>query len=110
MNWPGQNAATDVVRRLPAREASASDKTVARETGEQTKPAKDASAPGARARLAKIHKLLPKVGTRFLDFQLIAELGKGATGKVFLAQQGDLAGRYVALKVSAEAFDESQTL
>jgi serine/threonine protein kinase len=40
----------------------------------------------------------------------MAELGKGASGKVYLAQQGDLAGRYVALKISADLFDESQTL
>jgi serine/threonine protein kinase len=55
-------------------------------------------------------KHLPSVGTKFLGFHLIEELGKGTSGKVYLAQQGDLAGRYVALKVSADLFDESQTL
>jgi len=53
---------------------------------------------------------LPKVGDEFLGFKLLAELGKGAFGKVFLAQQGDLAGRKVALKVAAGLFNESQTL
>jgi serine/threonine protein kinase len=53
---------------------------------------------------------MPKVGTKFLGFHLMAELGRGASGKVYLAQQGDLAGRYVALKVSADIFDESQAL
>lgn len=105
MTWPEQNAATDIVRRRPAGSVNPSAKTIAGKSVEPTKPAHD-----PRGKLAKVLKLMPKVGSKFLDFQLIAELGKGATGKVFLAQQGDLAGRYVALKVSAEAFDESQTL
>jgi serine/threonine protein kinase len=53
---------------------------------------------------------LPRVGTWFLGFRLIALLGKGASGQVYLAEQGDLAGRYVALKVAPDMFDESQTL
>lgn len=53
---------------------------------------------------------MPKVGDDFLGFSLLAELGKGAFGKVFLAQQTDLAGRFVALKVAAGLFNESQTL
>mgnify|MGYP003343028183 CR=1 FL=1 len=44
---------------------------------------------------------LPKIGDDFLGFSLLAELGKGAFGKVFLAQQGQLAGRLVALKIAA---------
>jgi serine/threonine protein kinase len=60
--------------------------------------------------LAPTLQKLPAVGTKFLGFHLIAELGKGTSGKVYLAQQGDLAGRYVALKISADMFDESQTL
>jgi serine/threonine protein kinase len=110
MTWPEQDAATDIVRRVPPGAVRSPDKTCTGKSAEQTKPALDEPATGARGRLAKVHKLMPKVGTKFLDFQLIAELGRGATAKVFLAQQGDLAGRYVALKVSAEAFDESQTL
>ncbi len=53
---------------------------------------------------------MPKVGEDFLGFSLLAELGKGAFGKVFLAQQADLAGRFVALKVATGLFTESQTL
>jgi eukaryotic-like serine/threonine-protein kinase len=53
---------------------------------------------------------MPKVGAEFLDFFLLAELGHGAFGKVFLAQQGAMAGRLVALKVAAGLFTESQTL
>ncbi len=106
MNSPRHNEATEIVRRRPSGTASTGEKTVGVAEDAPTRPA--AKAP--RNRLAKIQKLLPKVGTKFLDFQLIAELGRGASGKVFLAQQGDLAGRYVALKVSADMFDESQTL
>ncbi len=53
---------------------------------------------------------LPKVGDLFLGFRLIKELGKGGFGKVYLAQQGDLAGRLVALKVAIGLFSESQML
>ena len=53
---------------------------------------------------------LPEVGSTFLGFHLLKELGQGAFGKVFLAQQGDLANRFVALKVSTDLFGESQTL
>jgi serine/threonine protein kinase/Tfp pilus assembly protein PilF len=42
----------------------------------------------------------PRVGTTFLGFELVAELGSGAFGKVFLARQVALAGRPVALKVT----------
>ena len=53
---------------------------------------------------------MPKVGDEYLDFSLLAELGKGAFGKVFLAQQGQLAGRLVAVKIAVGLFSESQVL
>jgi eukaryotic-like serine/threonine-protein kinase len=53
---------------------------------------------------------LPEVGEEFLGFRLIGELGRGAFGRVYLAKQGRLAERLVALKVSSELFQESQTL
>lgn len=52
----------------------------------------------------------PKVGDEFLGFQLIGELGRGAFGIVYLAEQEGLANRTVALKVSKNLFGESQTL
>ncbi|QEL20128.1 protein kinase domain-containing protein [Limnoglobus roseus] len=52
----------------------------------------------------------PKVGTVFLGFHLLEELGRGAFGRVYLAEQGDLAARRVALKVAREMVTESQTL
>src|SRR5262245_1393737 len=53
---------------------------------------------------------LPRVGDRFVNFQLERRLGRGAFATVFLARQGDLAKRPVALKISSELFSESQTL
>ena len=47
---------------------------------------------------------------RFLGFRLCSELGRDAFGRVFLAQQGDLADRPVALKVSADVAGESHVL
>ncbi len=61
-------------------------------------------------RLAEVEGAFPDVGTTFLGFRLIDELGRGAFGRVYLARQGDLAGRMVALKVSTEMSGESQTL
>lgn len=54
--------------------------------------------------------LLPNVGDTFLGYSLDSELGRGAFGRVFLARQGRLAQRLVALKVSADMFHEPQTL
>ncbi len=65
------------------------------------------------ARLAKLTEGLtpfPEVGQEFLGFRLVAELGRGAFGRVYLARQGDLADRPVALKVSTGCFAESQKL
>ncbi len=65
------------------------------------------------ARLAKLTEGLvpfPEVGQEFLGFRLIGELGRGAFGRVYLARQGDLADRPVALKVSTGCFAESQKL
>jgi serine/threonine protein kinase len=53
---------------------------------------------------------LPRIGTSFLGFHLVAELGRGASGRVYLARQGDLADRQVALKVTADEFDEPYAL
>jgi serine/threonine protein kinase/predicted Zn-dependent protease len=53
----------------------------------------------------------PEVGGRFLDFRLVGELGRGAFGRVYLAEQAGLAGRRVALKLSTHTlFAEPQTL
>jgi serine/threonine protein kinase/tetratricopeptide (TPR) repeat protein len=54
--------------------------------------------------------VFPSVGGDFLGFRLVGELGRGAFGRVYLAHQGDLADRPVALKVSTEIWAESQLL
>jgi serine/threonine protein kinase/tetratricopeptide (TPR) repeat protein len=61
-------------------------------------------------RLAHALDSLPAPGSRFLGFRLLAELGRGTFGRVYLAQQGDLANRLVALKISVDLLGESQTL
>lgn len=52
----------------------------------------------------------PKAGTRFAEFELLRELGRGAFSRVFLARQRDLANRCVVLKVTAMPLGESQRL
>jgi serine/threonine protein kinase/Tfp pilus assembly protein PilF len=53
---------------------------------------------------------LPDVGDAVFGFRLEHALGQGAFARVFLARQGDLAGRPVVLKVSAIEGTEPQTL
>ena len=68
------------------------------------------SEPEIKWKLKEAMFEMPRVGEDFLGFSLLAELGKGAFGRVFIAQQGQLAGRLVALKVATGLFGESQTL
>ncbi len=53
---------------------------------------------------------LPASGDQVFGFRLRQELGRGAFARVFLADQADLAGRPVVLKVSGIDGDEPQTL
>src|SRR5262249_50959929 len=66
--------------------------------------------PQAAERLATAITSFPEPGSEFLGFHLLAELGRGAFGRVYLARQGDLANRFVSLKLSTDLFGESQTL
>ncbi len=68
------------------------------------------SDPAAAERLRRAMHQLPIVGDWFAGFELIAVLGRGAFGRVYLARQGDLADRFVALKVSTDLTGESRTL
>jgi serine/threonine protein kinase/Flp pilus assembly protein TadD len=68
------------------------------------------SDPQAAYRLAQALTTLPPEGVKFLDFQLLRELGRGAFSRVYLARQGDLADRPVALKISGDLAGEPQTL
>ncbi len=69
-----------------------------------------ASVPGAAERVRRAADRMPRAGESFLGFRLHGELGRGAFGRVFLAQQNDLANRWVALKVAPDLGGESQTL
>ena len=53
---------------------------------------------------------LPRVNDELFGFRLQRELGHGAFARVFLAEQVDLAGRPVVLKVSGITGKEPQTL
>lgn len=53
---------------------------------------------------------LPSEGDSLFGFHLRRQLGRGSFARVFLAEQADLAGRPVVLKISAIEGDEPQTL
>ena len=53
---------------------------------------------------------LPVPGETLGEFRLVAELGRGAVGRVFLATQSSLAGRPVVLKVAPDRGQEHLTL
>ncbi len=63
----------------------------------------------AADKLAEVADVLA-AGGEFLGFRLVEEIGRGAYGRVYLAYQGDLAGRPVALKVTLDAAGESRAL
>jgi serine/threonine protein kinase/tetratricopeptide (TPR) repeat protein len=64
------------------------------------------AAPSGRERILR----LPDVGDTLFGFHLRYPLGRGAFARVFLAEQSNLAGRPVVLKVSAIEGSEPQTL
>jgi serine/threonine protein kinase len=66
--------------------------------------------PLAAERLQRGLAALPRVGDSFAGFRLVGQLGCGGFGVVFLARQGELADRPVALKVAADLGGETQTL
>ncbi|MGC8641024.1 MAG: protein kinase domain-containing protein [Isosphaeraceae bacterium] len=53
---------------------------------------------------------LPSEGDELFGFRLRDQLGRGSFARVFLAEQANLAGRPVVLKISAIEGDEPQTL
>src|SRR5262249_22949427 len=80
--------------------------------GSSARPASEAQRPplDTAKRLAQGLAALPEVGTDFLGFQLLEELGRGTFGRVYLARQRDLAHRFVALKITTDTVGEPQTL
>lgn len=68
------------------------------------------SDPVIASRLKDALERFPPVGGQFAGFDLVAVLGRGTFGRVYLARQGELADRHVALKISADLTGESQVL
>ncbi|MBO0699720.1 MAG: serine/threonine protein kinase, partial [Zavarzinella sp.] len=66
--------------------------------------------PDAALKLADAATRMPAAGDRFASFRLVAELGRGAFGRVFLAEQPELADRQVVLKVSVDVRAEAEAL
>jgi eukaryotic-like serine/threonine-protein kinase len=56
------------------------------------------------------HGGLPQVGASFGDFHLLAELGRGGQGRVFVAKQSSLGDRPVVLKITPRRGDEHLSL
>jgi len=52
----------------------------------------------------------PEAGSRYLGFDLVREIGRGAVGRVFLATEGALGGRQVVVKVTVEGGHEANIL
>jgi serine/threonine protein kinase/Tfp pilus assembly protein PilF len=79
-------------------------------------PGQDVSKPvevsqrAAAERFQRAFDQLPVVSQRFAGFELVAILGRGTFGRVYLARQGDLADRFVVLKISPDLSGESRTL
>lgn len=55
-------------------------------------------------------KIWPTPEEEFLDYRICTELGRGAIGRVYLAKELSLGGRYVALKVSPYGHHEAKLL
>lgn len=53
---------------------------------------------------------IPEAGDQLGDFRLLAEIGRGATGKAFLASQRSLADRPIVLKVTPVGQEEHLSL
>jgi serine/threonine protein kinase/Flp pilus assembly protein TadD len=115
--FPLNNLASASAKFVAAREAAADQRTQRFEPGElgadQAELVRAISTADARAgrHLSDALSCFPQVGETVAGFALVDELGSGAFAKVFLARQGKLANRLVALKISPDTFyAESQTL
>jgi serine/threonine protein kinase/predicted Zn-dependent protease len=77
----------------------------------QTTPSCDARMTGGGIDTpGTIRERIPEAGERLLDFELVAELGRGSFGRVFLARQVGLSDRLVALKISSQPSSEPERL
>lgn len=53
---------------------------------------------------------LPDIGSEFLGFEILSQIGAGAFAKVFLARQRSLGDRLVVLKITTESAGEARVL
>ena len=96
---------------LPASELpSSSPGTDDRRTDCPTPPTAVAPVPTTDGVTTPPPSTWPAVGQLVAGFRLTGQLGRGAFGRVYLAQQGDLAGRLVAVKVGKGLVSETRTL
>ena len=98
--WPGRRIGTD---------GASADSRLPAEHGDLFRDLHRTD-PGTAGRLAQAVSNWPEVGSDFLGFHLDSELGRGAFGRVFLARQGELADRPVALKIAPDIAGESRAL
>ena len=59
---------------------------------------------------ARPDELWPDSEDRVLNFELVREIGRGATSRVFTARESDLGDRIVAVKLTSCRSDEAATL
>ncbi len=72
-------------------------------------PAQDLDSPWPLG-VEEDESVFPQAGQMYLGFRLVRELGRGAFGIVFLAQQESLANREVVIKISSDIGGEDQKL
>jgi eukaryotic-like serine/threonine-protein kinase len=66
--------------------------------------------PAVSEHSAEDAQAMPHVGDEFHGFHLLAELGRGTFGRIYLSRQGDLADRLMVLKIVPRDFGETRTL
>ncbi len=76
------------------------------------KAAPDATAEPGRDASRRDHEppVFPRIGDGIGGFRLVSELGRGAFGRVYLAEESGLGNRLVALKVSLPEGEEPRLL
>ncbi|HWE40154.1 MAG TPA: protein kinase [Isosphaeraceae bacterium] len=79
-------------------------------TGLEGPPTVTRTAPRAGPTPDAVEPTFPKPGQAVGGFRLVAELGRGALGRVFLAEQEAMADRRVALKITKVEGDEYRAL
>ncbi len=70
----------------------------------------DAGGQAGGANSVQSRNVFPEPGEHFDKFEIVAELGRGAFGRVYVSRQPDLANRLIALKITAMPLGESQRL